>query len=165
MALGRNDPIIVPDLLWTKEKIWEQLDGMFEELELGEEDEFEPELITDEDAKTWVEKEDYYAFEGLTYGDDYYGRNVGELNKSLIRRVLDREKNLRVAYAISDTSDYFAWYIFHKDDGWLLANQLQSDFDGSPDVEMLSLEDAREMHEDLPTEVKRGVIDKFYWGS
>ena len=163
MPLGRNDPIIVPELLWSKEKIWEQLDNMFEGL--SEEGGFEPEAITDEDAKTWVEKERYSAYMGLSFGEDYYGRNVGELNKSLIRRVLDREKNLRVAYAISHDSDYFAWYIFHKDDGWLLVNQLQSDFDHEPNVEMMSVAEAREMHEELSIEVKRGVIDKFYWGS
>ncbi len=75
--MNTTDPIIVPDNLWTKEKIFEQLDN---DVDLTADD------ISDEDAVEWVKKFDDIIFYAITYGEDYYGRNVAKLNYDLVQK-------------------------------------------------------------------------------
>lgn len=72
-----TDPIIVPEDLWTKEAIFEQLDN---DTDLTAED------ISDADAIEWVRKEADIKFDAISYGEDYYGRNVSELNYDLVQK-------------------------------------------------------------------------------
>ena len=72
-----NDPIIVPENLWTKASIFEQLDN---DVDLTVDD------ISDEDAVEWVKREADIKFYAITYGEDYYGRNVSNLNYELVQK-------------------------------------------------------------------------------
>ena len=72
-----TDPIIVPEDLWTKEAIFDQLDN---DTDLTAED------ISDADAIEWVRKEADIKFDAISYGEDYYGRNVSELNYDLVQK-------------------------------------------------------------------------------
>ena len=74
-----TDPIVCPNAAWTKEKIYEQLEDQVEGEEFAEQ-------ISDEDALWWVEKESDIAFNAISYGEDFYGRNINELNVELIER-------------------------------------------------------------------------------
>ena len=75
--MNATDPIIVPSNLWTKESICMQLDN---DVDLTVDD------ISDDDAIEWVKKEDYIRFEAISYGEDYYGRKVAQLNYELVQK-------------------------------------------------------------------------------
>lgn len=75
-----TDPIIIKDL-WTKESIFEQLDN---DVDLTAED------ITDEDAIEWVTREADLKFDAISYGEDFYGRNVSKLNYELVQKIKER---------------------------------------------------------------------------
>ncbi len=72
-----DDPILVPDVYFTKRKIVEQLDN----------DEVTVSMLKDKDAKWWVEREDELRFEAISCGEDFYGRSMAELNDELVERM------------------------------------------------------------------------------
>jgi len=83
--LKPTDPIIVPDVAWTKERIVDQMEEEAEEAGVQASD------ISDEDAHDWVEENDNIMFNGLSYGEDYYGRNVRKLNETLIKKTVKQK--------------------------------------------------------------------------
>lgn len=74
-----KEPIIVPDLLWTKEKIFEQLFDNEDDADFG------PDDISDRLAVYWVRREAEIQSE-LPNEDDYI-EYIIDLNASLIRWV------------------------------------------------------------------------------
>ena len=82
MALQSSDPIILPDLCWTKSDIFDQMEDTVEEMapQMTVDD------ISDADAEHWVRREKAIAFEAISNGEDYYGRTIEALNRELIRR-------------------------------------------------------------------------------
>ena len=68
--------------VWTKRKIHEQLST--KKIKASD--------ISDKDAQWWVEQEDYYRFEAISFGEDYYARNIGTINMKLIERSLKKAK-------------------------------------------------------------------------
>lgn len=75
--MNTTDPIIIPEDLWTKETIFEQLDN---DVDLTVDD------ISDEDAIEWVRQEADIKFDAISYGEDYYGRTVSDLNSWLVQK-------------------------------------------------------------------------------
>ena len=82
--LGKDDPIVVPEVCWTKEEIWCQMGG-----EEGECD-FQPEDMHDDDVVEWIKQEAPIKLDAISYGEDYYGRNVQKLNNALNLKTLGR---------------------------------------------------------------------------
>lgn len=73
-----NKPFYDPESVWTKKRIHEQLD--MRKIKASD--------LSDKDTQWWVEQEDFYRFEAVSLGEDYYGRNVGVINEKLIERTL-----------------------------------------------------------------------------
>lgn len=80
-----DEPIVIPDLLWTKQKIWDQLDRD-SELEVL----FEPKDISDNLAIEWVRRYELFAIESaLVGGEEEYVSTIEELNEWLVQAVTD----------------------------------------------------------------------------
>lgn len=78
-----NEPIIIPEYLWTKEKIWDQLEDYFEDGPT-----FEVSDISDELAIKWVRRHEDNAMEAaMGGGEEGYIAVMEEINQWLISAI------------------------------------------------------------------------------
>lgn len=76
--LKPNEPIVVA--CWTKQNIFDQLNE-----ETVDAKKLKVSQITDKAAKEWADKEADIAYDAISYGEDFYGREIGKLNDQLIK--------------------------------------------------------------------------------
>lgn len=74
---------------------------------------------------------------------------------------------MRIAYVTSNESDNFAWYAVNDGEEGLLVDAIRTDFDDDPEIDIMGLEHANELVDDIdiPDSVEPGTFNKFYYGS
>jgi len=67
----------------------------------------------------------------------------------------------------SKTSDHFAWFAYNDNEDHLLHQSVSLHFDGSVDIETMSVDDAVNEYgqTDVPNSVPLGTVERFYYGS